>query len=86
MADLWSWPLTMLMGVWAMPVTLVAAEASYRLVERPALRLKGRMARGSLSFEAPLRQRLLWRHAPEIVTPVVPSETQLMSELPASTA
>jgi peptidoglycan/LPS O-acetylase OafA/YrhL len=86
-AYLWSWPLTMLMGVWAMPVTLLAAEASYRLVERPALRLKGPLARGSLGFDAPLRQRLSGRHAPESPAPaVVPSNAQLMPELPAAGA
>ncbi len=47
-AYLWSWPLTMLIGVWALPATLLAAETSYRLVERPALRLKGRLARGAI--------------------------------------
>jgi peptidoglycan/LPS O-acetylase OafA/YrhL len=83
-AYLWSWPLTMLMGVWALPATLLAAEASYRLVERPALRLKGRLARGSLSLGAPLRRRLSWRQTPEFAAPVVPSETHLMSEFPSS--
>ena len=84
-AYLWSWPLTMLMGIWALPITLLAAEASYRLIERPALRLKGRLARGSLGFESPLRRRLSGRHTAESAAPaVVPPEAQWMPELPAS--
>jgi peptidoglycan/LPS O-acetylase OafA/YrhL len=40
---LWNWPLTLLVGPLAIPLSLVAAELSYRFVERPALRLKARI-------------------------------------------
>jgi peptidoglycan/LPS O-acetylase OafA/YrhL len=34
---LWNWPLTILLGAWAIPATFVAAEVSFRLVERPLM-------------------------------------------------
>jgi peptidoglycan/LPS O-acetylase OafA/YrhL len=41
---LWNWPLAILLGPIAVPMTFVVAEASYRFLERPVLRLKSRLA------------------------------------------
>ncbi len=41
---LWNWPLTILLGPLAVPMTFVVAEVSYRFLERPVLRLKSRLA------------------------------------------
>lgn len=53
---LWDLPLAILLGPASVPVTIVAAELSYRLVERPALRLKGEL-RGPASFSPAAAER-----------------------------
>lgn len=56
---LWQWPITTWMNALgdverfaiSVPLTFAAAELSYRLVERPALRLKGRFSRPERATE-----------------------------------
>ena len=53
---LWSWPLTILVGPLAVPLTFVCAELSYRLVEHPILARKDALGRRPAVYANRIRE------------------------------